>query len=226
MLFLFSNDDFSIAENEFEKVLNENTKVLCFSGADMDWQINNPKELLQGGNYYNERYEPFKDFGVTEDHFYIVHPKDDKEAIKSRFTYCDTILLSGGHMSILEQLLNDFNLWNIIKISDKNVIGISAGALIQLDKYDITPYIDKDYDYYEECYGLGLIKNLRLIVHYHDDYDKHQEILDYLTDKIVDEMYDTNKDIMLIALSDNEGIIIDDEKDFKLKIFGRDDQNE
>ena len=85
---------------------------------------------------------------------------------------------------------------------------------------------DKDYDYYEECYGLGLIKNLRLIVHYHDDYDKHQEILDYLTDKIVDEMYDTNKDIMLIALSDNEGIIIDDEKDFKLKIFGRDDQNE
>ena len=36
----------------------------------------------------------------------------------------------------------------------------------------------------------------------------------------------TNKDIMLIALSDNEGIIIDDEKDFKLKIFGRDDQNE
>ena len=54
----------------------------------------------------------------------------------------------------------------------------------------------------------------------------YQEILDYLTDKIVDEMYDTNKDIMLIALSDNEGIIIDDEKDFKLKIFGRDDQNE
>ena len=54
MLFLFSNDDFSIAENEFKKVLNENTKVLCFSGADMDWQINNPKELLQGGNYYNE----------------------------------------------------------------------------------------------------------------------------------------------------------------------------
>ena len=31
---------------------------------------------------------------------------------------------------------------------------------------------------------------------------------------------------MLIALSDNEGTIIDDEKDFKLKIFGRDDQNE
>ena len=226
LLALFSSNDFSIAENEFKKILNENTKILCFSGADYNWQINNPKELQQGGKYYKEQYEPFKDFSVTEDHFYIVHPKDDKETIKSRFTYCDVIFLAGGHMCVLEQLLNNFGLWKLIKMCDKHIIGVSAGALLQLDKYDITPYIDKDYDYYEECYGLGLIKNLRLIVHYHDDYDKHQEILDYLTDKIVDEMYDTNKDIMLIALSDNEGIIIDDEKDFKLKIFGRDDQNE
>lgn len=226
MLFLFSSNDFSIAENEFKKVLNKNTKVLCFSGADYNWQINNPKELQQGGNYYNEQYKPFERFNVYKDHFYIVHPNDDVKTIKSRFKYADVIFLAGGYMESLEILLKQFDLWNLIKVMDKNVIGISAGALLQLDKYDITPYIDKDYDYYEECYGLGLIKNLRLIVHYHDDYDKHREILDYLTDKIVDEMYDTNKDIMLIALSDNEGIIIDDEKDFKLKIFGRDDQNE
>lgn len=221
LLFLFSNDDFSIAENEFKKILNENTKVLCFSGADMDWQINNPKELLQGGNYYNERYEPFKDFGVTEDHFYIVHPKDDKETIKNRFTYCDIIFLAGGHMCVLEQLLNNFGLWKLIKMCDKHIIGVSAGALIQLDKYDITPYIDKDYDYYEVCEGLGLVKNLRLIVHYKDDYDKHHEIIQYLTDIIVEEMYESNKDIMLIALSDNEGIVIDDEEDYKLRIYGK-----
>lgn len=221
LLALFSSNDFSIAENEFKKILNENTKVLCFSGADMDWQINNPKELLQGGNYYNERYEPFKDFGVTEDHFYIVHPKDDKETIKSRFTYCDIIFLAGGHMCVLDQLLNNFGLWKLIKMCDKHIIGVSAGALLQLDKYDITPYIDKDYDYYEVCEGLGLVKNLRLIVHYKDDYDKHHEIIQYLTDIIVEEMYESNKDIMLIALSDNEGIVIDDEEDYKLRIYGK-----
>ena len=70
-----------------EKIINSNSKVLCFSGADYNWQINNPKELQQGGKYYKEQYEPFKDFGVTEEHFYIVHPNDDKETIKSKFTY-------------------------------------------------------------------------------------------------------------------------------------------
>lgn len=221
LLALFSSNDFSIAENEFKKILNENTKVLCFSGADMDWQINNPKELLQGGNYYNEQFEPFEKFNVSKDHFYIVHPNDDIEMVKSRFTYYDTILLSGGHMSVLEELIRHFNLFTLIKVMDKNVIGISAGALIQLDKYDITPYIDKDYDYYEVCEGLGLVKNLRLIVHYKDDYDKHHEIIQYLTDIIVEEMYESNKDIMLIALSDNEGIVIDDEEDYKLRIYGK-----
>ena len=206
-----------------EKIINSNSKVLCFSGADYNWQLDNKKELQQGGRYYKEQYEPFKDFGVTEDHFYIAHPKDDKETIKSKFTYCDIIFLAGGHMCVLEQLLNDFNLWNIIKISDKNVIGISAGALIQLEKYDITPYIDDDYNYYDTCKGLGLVKDLRLIVHYNNERKEHQEILQYLTDLVIDEMCETNKDIMVVALSDNEGIIIDNDKNYELKVFGRDD---
>ena len=223
MLFLFSSNDFSIAENEFKKVLNENTKVLCFSGADMDWQINNPKELLQGGNYYNERYAPFEEFNVSKDHFYIVHPTDDIDIVRAKFKYADVILLSGGAMESLEILLKQFNLWNIIKISDKNVIGISAGALIQLEKYDITPYIDDDYNYYDTCKGLGLVKDLRLIVHYNNERKEHQEILQYLTDLVIDEMCETNKDIMVVALSDNEGIIIDNDKNYELKVFGRDD---
>ena len=223
MLFLFSSNDFSIAENEFKKILNENTKVLCFSGANMDWQINNPRELLQGGNYYNEQFEPFERFNVSKDHFYIVHPNDDIEMVKSRFMHCDTILLSGGAMSVIETLLNYFGLWTLMKVSDKHIIGVSAGALIQLEKYDITPYIDDDYNYYDTCKGLGLVKDLRLIVHYNNERKEHQEILQYLTDLVIDEMCETNKDIMVVALSDNEGIIIDNDKNYELKVFGRDD---
>ena len=219
MLFLFSNDDFSIAENEFKKVLNENTKVLCFSGADMDWQINNPKELLQGGNYYNERYAPFKKFNVTEDHFYIVHPKDDIEMVKSRFKYADVIFLTGGHMESLEILLKEFDLWNLIKIADKHIIGVSAGALVQLDKYNITPYIDVDYDYYDTCTGLGLLKDVRLIVHYRHDYDKHREILQHVSAETAEEMFETNKDIMIVTLSDTEGIIVDEIEGKKSIVF-------
>lgn len=220
MLFLFSNDNFDkYAEEELEKILNENTKVLCFSGANIRWQIDNRKELLQGGNYYNERYKPFKKFNVTKDNFYIVSPTDDVDIVRAKFKYADVILLSGGAMESLEILLKEFDLWNLIKIVDKHIIGVSAGALIQLDKYNITPYIDVDYDYYDTCTGLGLLKDVRLIVHYRHDYDKHREILQHVSAETAEEMFETNKDIMIVTLSDTEGIIVDEIEGKKTVLF-------
>ena len=209
LLYLFSNNNFNlIAKKEMQKIMTSNSKVLCFSGSDYKWQIENTKELSQGGRYYKEQYEPFKDLNIIEDNFYIVKPQDDKEIVKSKLHNCDIIFLAGGHMSVLEYILKQFEVWNLLKIYDKHIIGVSAGALIQLDQYNVTPYIDKDYDYYEIYNGLGLIKNLRLIVHYHDDYDKHHEVFQRITDEIVEEMAISNKDIMLVALSDSEGMLV------------------
>lgn len=209
LLYLFSNNNFNlIAKKEMQKIMTSNSKVLCFSGSDYKWQIENTKELSQGGRYYKEQYEPFKDLNIIEDNFYIVKPQDDKEIVKSKLHNCDIIFLAGGHMSVLEYILKQFEVWNLLKIYDKHIIGVSAGALIQLDQYNVTPYIDKDYDYYEIYNGLGLIKNLRLIVHYHDDYDKHHEVFQRITDEIVEEMSISNKDIMLVALSDSEGMLV------------------
>lgn len=220
MLFLFSNNNFNkYAKEELEKILDENTKILCFSGANIRWQIDNREELLQGGNYYNEQYKPFEEFNVSKDHFYIVHPTDDIDIVRAKFKYADVILLSGGAMESLEILLKEFDLWNLIKIVDKHVIGVSAGALIQLDKYNITPYIDADYDYYDTCTGLGLLKDVRLIVHYRHDYDKHREILQHISAETVEEMVETNKDIMIVTLSDTEGIIVDEIEGKKTVLF-------
>ena len=122
-------------------------------------------------------------------------------------------------MESLEILLKEFDLWNLIKIVDKHIIGVSAGALIQLDKYNITPYIDVDYDYYDTCTGLGLLKDVRLIVHYRHDYDKHREILQHVSAETAEEMVETNKDIMIVALSDTEGIIVDEIEGKKTVLF-------
>ena len=205
-----------------KKIIKPNSKVLCFSGADYKWQLDNLEEL-RTGRYYEEQYAPFRDLGVQPGNFYIVHPKDNIRTIKNEFICSDIIFLAGGHMSVIDMLLNYFGLWTLMKVSDKHIIGVSAGALIQLEKYDITPYIDDDYDYYDTCKGLGLVKDLRLIVHYNNERKEHQEILQYLTDLVINEMCETNKDIMVVALSDNEGIIIDNDKNYELKVFGRDD---
>ena len=43
-------------------------------------------------------------------------------------------------------------------------MGASAGAMLQLDVYHITP--DEDYSHYEVCRGLSLVKGFDLEVHY------------------------------------------------------------
>ena len=220
MLFLFSNNNFDkYAKEELENIFTSETRVLCFSGSNIRWQMDNREELLQGGKYYEEQYAPFKSLGINKDYFYIVHPSDDVDIIRAKFKYADVIFLAGGHMESLEILLKEFDLWNLIKIVDKHIIGVSAGALIQLDKYNITPYIDVDYDYYDTCTGLGLLKDVRLIVHYRHDYDKHREILQYISAETAEEMVETNKDIMIVTLSDTEGIIVDEIEGKKTVIF-------
>ena len=220
MLFLFSNNNFDkYAKEELERVITPETRVLCFSGSHVKWQNSNKKELSQGGKYYEEQYAPFKNLGKEKDNFYFAHLSDDKDTIKDKFKDADIIFLAGGHMWSLKVILKAFDLWNLIKIVDKHVIGVSAGALIQLDKYNITPYIDKDYNYYDICTGLGLLKDVRLIVHYRHDYDKHREILQHISAETVEEMFENNKDIIIVALSDTEGIIVDEIEDKKVLLF-------
>ena len=44
------------------------------------------------------------------------------------------------------------------------VAGASAGAMLQLDRYHVTP--DDDYDHYQLWNGLGLVGGIDLEVHY------------------------------------------------------------
>ena len=209
MLGLFSNNNFNeIAKHELKKVLNKRARVLCFSASDIEWQYNNRAESQPEGRYYSEQYAPFKDFGVKEDNFYIVHPTDDKEDIQNLFREADVIVLLGGFMEVLEQTLKHFDLWDIMKVTGKHVIGTSAGAFIMLDKYIVTPYVDMYYNDYYTAEGLGLLKNCRLLVHWDKNRDEHQEILDYVVDEVIEEMVDSQKDIMVITLSEEEGIIV------------------
>ena len=58
----------------------------------------------------------------------------------------------------------ELGITNAVKSFDGVVMGASAGAMLQLDVYHITP--DDDYDHYEICRGLGLVAGLDLEVHY------------------------------------------------------------
>lgn len=212
MLLLFSNNNIDTAAREqLEKRINSNTKVLCFSGSLLIWQTLNPNEFKPEGNYFTQQFEPFKNLGVKEENFTIVHPLDNKQDVRDTFYESDIIVFLGGYMEALEDILIKFDLWITIQqkkyVIEKDYIGFSAGAMIMLDKYNITPYIDPEYNYYSIREGLGLLKDCRIIVHFNEEFELHQIVLNSVILNTIEEMAETNRDIITVALSDHEGIM-------------------
>ena len=56
--------------------------------------------------------------------------------------------------------------------------------------------------------GLGLLKDCRVVVHWDCKQYRHQHILKHVVDSTVNEMIDSQKDIVVITLSDTEGMIV------------------
>ena len=92
--------------------------------------------------------------------------------------------------------LIEFDLINDIMTHDGIVIGYSAGAMIQLFEYHITP--DLDYPVFTYNKGLGLINDFGIEVHY-----THTEI-----QKASIERFIVEKLKPVYAIGDNGALII------------------
>ncbi len=87
----------------------------------------------------------------------------------------------------------------------KIIIGSSAGAMVQIKDYHITP--DEDYGTFTYNKGLNLIKNFGVEVHY-----EATNLQNYFIKKVLSE----KKDI-IYALKDNGGIIVENDS---IKLLG------
>ena len=65
---------------------------------------------------------------------------------------------------MMSKRLQAMDVENVIRSFDGLIMGDSAGALIQLDSYHVTP--DRDYPEYAYYEGLDLIHGFDLEVHY------------------------------------------------------------
>ena len=199
MIGLFSNSIFP-QRKEMRELIKPHSKVLCFSASDMQWQKKNVHELYINGRYFNEQYAPFREFGIDRGDFYIVTPYDNRNFVKWRLKHSDLVVLLGGQMENLIFRLKYYDVWG--KLEGKNIIGISAGALVLCDKYYELPYVDDFYDKYDTVEGIGLVENYRLLVHFRDTkehWDNYSFVLkECLKDKGIP-----------VILGDDEGILID-----------------
>lgn len=194
------------ARDTIKKYIHSYNKVVVVPFAFSNEAICNPVDWEKAynkekGKYYKQIVEPFIDLGISEENItFINYFEDTKDNMKRVIKSSDVVFLTGGLPDMAVEHVLEKDILSSINES-KIVIGVSAGALMQLNNYYISP--DKDYPEFIYLKGLGLIKeNFYIGVHYAETDMENNCIKKALEEKTT----------TVYAIKDTGGIILDSDK--------------
>ena len=118
----------------------------------------------KNGEKYQNILRPFLAFGLKEGEIAWLNCFDTTQNHLEMIANADVLFFTGGMPEKAIAWMEKLGITNAVKNFTGTVMGASAGAMLQLEKYHITP--DDDYDAYGLWQGLGLVKGLDLEVHY------------------------------------------------------------
>ena len=201
VLLNLSNFDAPWAYGSMENLLSPDTKVLILPLSYNEGWITDAQEwqerFARGTDEYEELVRPFLMFGIPESSIsWINYYEDTQESCIRKIQMADVLFFTGGYPDWMMQRLYDLGIQETIQNYNGIVMGTSAGALIQLDEFHLTPEEDYEYQYQ---YGLGLLSGFDIDVHYEEDL-KHVEA-------IIRALEDNGKPV--IAIPNEGGVIID-----------------
>ena len=119
------------------------------------------------GIFYHWLVDPLMEFGIPEENITVVNYfADSKELAREKVENADILYFTGGLPDAMMDRLAEFELLDVLQSFDGLVLGCSAGAMIQLREYHITP----DWDYPEFGYynGLPWLQDFYVEVHYEE----------------------------------------------------------
>lgn len=193
------------AKNVLKKHINQGDKVVIVPFAFSEEWVSNNTEWQNAynkdyGKYYREVVEPFLEYGINEDNIIWLNYFEDTESEMKRIVEeSNIVFFTGGLPHRAVERVIEMGLLNYIN-NCRVIIGASAGALMQLGNYYISP--DEDYSDFVYCNGLGLInKDFYIEVHYEDT-----DIQNNCIKKVLKEKTDT-----IYAIGDRGGIVVDSE---------------
>lgn len=182
--------------------------VFAFSFFDdtknvADWN----KQYAPGqGIWYRANTDVFFKYGIKPNQIHWVNYfTDSKVEMENKILSSSIILFTGGAPDLMMNRIKEFKLKKILKNYQGLMMGYSAGAMIQLDEYHITP----DDDYPEFCYkkGLGCIDSFKVEVHYHASNIQKKSI-----SRVIQE-----KNQPVYAIYEDGGVIVDEKS---IEFFG------
>ena len=159
--------------------------VIAFSFRDSkirslsDWDNLYSKII---GTYYFGIVNSFKPFGIEENNIVFVNYfSDSVRTAKEKIHQADILYFLGGLPDRMYDRLIEFDLIDEIKKHSGVVMGFSAGAMIQLSEYHISP--DNDYPFFTYAKGIGLIEGFGIEVHIENSEIQRTSIEKFRTEK-------------------------------------------
>ena len=142
--------------------------VVAFSFRDSqaksacDWDQLYGKE---NGQYYAGIINGLTAYGIQERNIsFVNYFADTKASAAEKIKKADIVYFLGGLPDRMTERIKEFDLYDTLMKHDGIVMGVSAGAVIQLAEYHLSP--DKDYPEFRYYSGLPYLKDFYVEVHY------------------------------------------------------------
>ena len=142
--------------------------VIAFSFRDEqaksieDWDTLYSKE---SGKFYGGIAKGFSAYGIAEENIsFVNYFSDNKASAAGKIEKADIIYFPGGLPDRMMERIKEFDLYDNLLRHDGIVMGNSAGAVIQLAEYHLSP--DRDYPEFRYYDGLPYLNDFYLEVHY------------------------------------------------------------
>ena len=142
--------------------------VVAFSFRDSrvkslaDWNLLYGKEQ---GRFYSGIIRGFGAYGISKESIeFINYFTDTKESAQNKIKNADILYFLGGLPDKMMERIKEFELYDVLMNHNGIVMGYSAGAVIQLAEYHLSP--DEDYPEFKYYEGLPYLNDFYLEVHY------------------------------------------------------------
>lgn len=142
--------------------------VVAFSFRDNRVRDNSDWQALYGknqGKLYRGIVDSFKSYGIKEESIELLNYfTDTKESANTKVESCDILYFLGGLPDRMFERLKEFDLIDVMLKHKGIIMGYSAGAVIQLEEYYLSP--DNDYPEFSYYEGIPYINDFYIQSHY------------------------------------------------------------
>lgn len=147
--------------------------------TERDWNV----QFKEGqGFLFRLNNDIFYKYGLKKEQItWINYFKDSKEEMLNKLQNSSVVYFPGGAPELLMKRIKECKLKRILKNYQGTMIGVSAGAMVQLDDYHITP--DDEYPTFQYLKGLGCMNSFDIEVHYQANNHQRKYIQKVLEEK-------------------------------------------